>query len=100
VWEEARRYTPAMARRLVVRAGLDVVAVSFLFASLVPLMYVVRAAQRGFPRLASSRGRSDIEVPSALVNGVLSGLLAGEAMLARRVSMPFGSSVLVTARKP
>lgn len=100
VWEEARRYTPAMARSLVMSAGLEISDVSFLFASLVPLMYLVRAAQRRFPASASLRGRSDIEVPSALVNTMLSGLLAGEAMLARRIAMPFGSSLLVTARKP
>jgi len=100
VWEEVRRYTPAMMRTLVAGAGLELVDVRFLFASLAPLMYVVRSAQRRFPRRNGPRPDSDIRVPPAPVNGLLTVVLAGEAALAGRLPMPFGSSLLVTARKP
>ena len=45
-WQEVRRYTPATARRLVEAAGLRAERVSFVFASLSPLIVVVRFAQR------------------------------------------------------
>jgi SAM-dependent methyltransferase len=100
VWEEARRYTPAMMRTLVAGAGLELLDVRFLFASLVPLMYAVRSAQRRFPRRDGPRPDSDIRVPPAPLNALLGMALAAEAMIGGRLPMPFGSSLLVTARKP
>ncbi len=100
VWEEARRYTPAMMRALVAGAGLELVDVRFLFASLAPLMFVVRSAQRRFPRRDGPRPDSDIRVPPAPVNRLLTAVLAGEAILGAKLPLPFGSSLLVTARKP
>ncbi len=46
VWQEARRYTPATARALAEHAGLEPLRVSFLFASVFPLMLGVRTMQR------------------------------------------------------
>ena len=100
VWEEQRRYTPAMMRALVAGAGLDLVDVRFLFASLAPLMFVARAAQRRFPRREGPRPDSDIRVPPAPLNALLTAILAAEAAVGGRLPMPFGSSLLVTARKP
>ena len=37
-WNEVRRYTPATARRLVEAAGLRAERVSFVFASVFPLV--------------------------------------------------------------
>ena len=99
VWEEKRRYTPAMARRLVEGAGLEPLRVSFLFASLFPLMLSVRLAQRALRPFRGVRPDADIAVPAAPVNAALTWLVRGEAALARRVPMPIGSSLLVVARK-
>lgn len=99
-WQEVRRYTPAAVRRLIASAGLHVERVDFLFASLLPLMFVVRMFQRLLRPVKGVRRDSDIRVPSALVNTALTWLVQGEAMLARRVPMPIGSSLLVVARKP
>ena len=98
-WQEVRRYTPATARRLVEGAGLGVERVSFLFASLFPLMLAVRSAQRVMRRFRELRPDTDIGVPSAPVNAALSAAVAAEAAVARRVRMPVGSSLLVVARK-
>ncbi len=100
VWDEQRRYTLASARTLVERAGLIPVRVAFLFASLVPLMLVTRTAQRLTLRFRQHREDSDITLPPWPVNAALSLLLAIEAWVARRWTMPIGSSVLVVARKP
>jgi SAM-dependent methyltransferase len=100
VWEEVRRYTPEMARRLVTGAGLAVLNVSFLFATLAPLIYLARAAQRRFPPAGTPRANADMRVPRRPLNRMLTWTLLAEAALARHVPMPFGSSLLVTARKP
>ncbi len=100
VWGEIRRYTPRRAACLIEDAGLQAVRIAYLFASLAPLMLAVRRAQRVMRRFRESTGDSDLTVPPAPVNAILTGLVKGEAALARRLSMPFGSSLLIVARKP
>jgi SAM-dependent methyltransferase len=99
-WQEFRRYTPATARHLAEQAGLRVERVQFLFAALVPLMLAVRGMQRLLRPVRSPRVDADIAVPSAPVNDTLAWVLRQEAALAKRIAMPFGSSLLVVARKP
>ena len=99
LWQEERRYTPASARALAEQAGLEPVRVSFLFASVFPLMLGVRAMQRLTRPFREPRPDADIGMPVAPVNAALSAIVSGEAALARRVSMPVGSSLLVVARK-
>jgi ubiquinone/menaquinone biosynthesis C-methylase UbiE len=99
-WREFRRYTPAMARRLVEDAGLRTERTTFLFASVFPLVYVRRVVQRIVRRWRGPRPSADIAVPPRVVNAALAALVAMEAALARRVQMPVGSSLLVVARKP
>jgi ubiquinone/menaquinone biosynthesis C-methylase UbiE len=100
VWNEVHRYTAASARALVARAGLEPVRVSYLFASLFPLMLGARVAQRLTRRFREEpRADGDIAVPFAPVNAALTAALNVEAALQRRVEMPVGSSLLVVARK-
>ena len=98
-WQEVRRYTPAMARKLFAQAGLTVERVSFLFGSLFPLMLTVRAVQRLLRPFRTYRPDTDIAIPSGPVNGVLTAVLMAEARIARMVPMPIGSSLLVVGRK-
>ena len=100
VWQEVRRYTRASARRLVESADLRAERVDFLFASLFPLMLAVRSMQRLLRPVRGLRADTDIAVPAAPINSALTWLVQQEAALARRVSMPIGSSLLVVARKP
>ena len=99
VWGERRRYTLQSGARLIEDAGLEVVRIAYLFASLVPMILAVRMAQRMLRPLRELSGDADLTVPPAAVNAILSGLVRGEATLARRVPMPFGSSLLVVAKK-
>jgi ubiquinone/menaquinone biosynthesis C-methylase UbiE len=100
VWNEVHRYTAATATALVVRAGLEPVRVSYLFASLFPLMLGARVLQRLTRRFREEpRADSDIGVPPAPVNAALTAAVRVEAALQRRVAMPVGSSLLVVARK-
>jgi SAM-dependent methyltransferase len=100
VWGEQRRYTRASGTRLVEAAGLEVVRVGYLFASLVPMMLTVRMVQRVLRTFREPHGDVELTVPPAPINAMLAGLVRGEAALARRLPMPFGSSLLVVARKP
>src|SRR6185436_18663495 len=99
-WGELRRYTPERARRLLARAGLEPVRIAYLFASLMPMMLAVRRVQLVLRRFREPRGDEDLTVPMAPVNAALSAIVKGEAALSRRVPMPFGSSLLIVARKP
>jgi SAM-dependent methyltransferase len=100
VWSERRRYTPRTARALVESAGLRVERVSFVFAALFPLMFVVRTVQRVLRPLRARPSHSDMNVPWAPLNTGLMLLLDGEAALSRHVPMPIGTSLVVVARKP
>jgi len=100
VWGELRRYNRESAARLMDAAGLQAVRMSYLFASLLPLMLAVRLAQRVQRTWREPSGDADLTVPAAPVNAVLTGIVKGEAALARRVPMPFGSSLLIVGRKP
>jgi ubiquinone/menaquinone biosynthesis C-methylase UbiE len=100
VWGEVRRYTPASARSLMEGAGLEVERVAFLFASFFPILLAMRVAQRCTRPWREVSQQSDIRVPPAPVNAVLTALVVMESWLSRYVPMPFGSSMLVVARKP
>ena len=98
--EEVRRYTPARLRRVVEEAGFQIERLTFVNASLFPLMLPVRVAQRW--KSSGERvppGEFDISVPPAPVNAMLTGLVWLEAAALRGVNMPIGSSLLVLARK-
>jgi ubiquinone/menaquinone biosynthesis C-methylase UbiE len=99
VWKEVRRYTPGGVSALVASAGLQVERVSYMFATIFPLMLAVRLTQRWSRPYRRLRNDSDITVPVAPVNAVLTWMVKGEAVLARRIPMPIGSSLLVVARK-
>ena len=99
VWGERRRYTSATAARLVASASLEPVRVAYLFASLLPLMLAVRTGQKLMRFIRQPQGDADLTVPVAPVNETLTWLVRWEAALARRVPMPFGSSLLIVARK-
>jgi hypothetical protein len=99
--QEVRRYTPGQLRRLVEGAGFQVERLTFVNASLFPLMLPVRLAQRARSGGAPPPpGEFDISVPPAPINAALTGLLWLETAALRGINMPIGSSILCRARKP
>jgi SAM-dependent methyltransferase len=100
VWGELRRYTPGRAARLLDHAGLEPVRICFLFGSLLPLMLAVRMVQRVQRLWRTPRGDEDLRVPPAPINALLTAIVQAEAALARHVPIPFGSSLMIVARKP
>jgi SAM-dependent methyltransferase len=94
--EEVRRYTRGSLLRLLRSGGLEPVIARYAFASLFPMMLGVRILQRLRGARATAR---EITVPPPAINAVLSAVVRGEAALTRRLSPPFGSSILFLARK-
>lgn len=97
---EIRRYSRPGLRRVVERAGFDIVRVTYTNASLFPLMLAVRIVQQTAGLAPAQEAGLEITTPPAPVNAVLTLLLALEARALRYVDMPFGSSLLCLARKP
>jgi SAM-dependent methyltransferase len=103
-WPEVRRYTTGRMRSIVEGAGLRVEHLTYLFATLFPMMLGVRLVDRlisaGNGSSAGAESDWEMSVPASPVNAALTTMLAAEAQLSRHMPMPFGSSVLVVARKP
>ena len=96
--EEVRRYSRRHVLDLLESAGLEAVRVTYAFATLLPLVLAVRTAQKLW-RGHTVAGEREITVPPAPVNAALSFVLSLEAALARYVPLPFGSSLVLLARK-
>lgn len=97
-WQEVHRYSRRTAKQLVAGSALELRQLSYLFASLVPILLPTRLVQR-VTRPFRNRLDIDIAVPAAPINATLTGMLTMEAALARHVPMPVGSTLLVVARK-
>jgi SAM-dependent methyltransferase len=98
-----RRYRRAELRERVEGAGLEIKTLFHFMAPLVPLLVLGRALGRALPGArasAAARRRAEMSVIPGL-NGLLGALLAIERrVLARGWALPFGSSLLVVARRP
>jgi hypothetical protein len=89
-----RRYTAAQLRAVVEHAGFTTVRVSYFNTLLFPLLLAARA----WKRLRGDRGH-DLRHPAASVNWLLEHVFAFERHLVPRVALPFGSSLLLIARR-
>jgi SAM-dependent methyltransferase len=99
--EEVRRYTPRRLRWIVERGGFRVERLSFAHAAILPMLLPVRVWHRFSARNGSvPAGESEIALPSAPVNAMLTGLVSLEARALRLMNMPIGSSLMCLARKP
>ena len=94
---EVRRYSKATLRRVLEHAGFRIERMTYTNATLLPLVAGVRLAQRISGHQESA---SEISVPPAPINALLSGVLAAESVALRFVDMPAGSSLLCVAVKP
>ena len=98
--EEVRRYTKPLVRQALSRAGLVAERITYTNFSLFPLMLATRSWQRLRGADRPEALTAEITVPSAPVNDALTAVLSLEARALRLTDFPFGSSLLVLARKP
>jgi SAM-dependent methyltransferase len=100
-----RRYTRPRAVAVVEASGLEVLRASYAFTSTFPLFVAERTARRLKRRLRSKVAVEAADVVALpriprLLDRVLSGLGGVDERLLRRRDLPFGSSVVLAARKP
>ena len=96
---EVRRSTRRRLRRLLTRAGFRVTRLTYSNATLFPLMLAIRTGQRLMGLATPEEAGTDVVLPPAPLNALLSLLLRIEARALRVVDMPIGSSLLCVARK-
>jgi SAM-dependent methyltransferase len=102
-----RRYREAGLRAVLEKSGFEVVHSTHFMATLVPLVWLHRrapAAPAGSGPAGEERPRDRVQRElrlSRFANRALEAALAPElALLTRGASLPFGSSLIVLARKP
>ena len=89
-----RRYTAHALRDVAVRAGLRVARVTYFNTLLFPGIVAARLLKRGY------RGRGhDLDESPPYLNAPLERLFALERHLVPRYTLPFGSSLLMFARR-
>ena len=93
VTQAARRFSLAEMRGLVHGAGLDLVRATGAYSFLVPPAAVMGVFERG-------KNKSDVGRNEGGLGGVLGQVARAERALLRRVSLPFGLSVIAIGRKP
>ena len=102
-----RRYEPADLRHKLNEAGFEIDFLSQFMASIYPLLWFVRRI-RSLRRQTRNSDSADMDRALTLeelrilpiVNGLLTFVLMQEARLIRsRIALPFGSSLIVAARR-
>jgi 2-polyprenyl-3-methyl-5-hydroxy-6-metoxy-1,4-benzoquinol methylase len=94
-----RRYNREDLVRKLVTAGFEVKKASYFFASLFPIVYFFRKV-RDLLGCGAARQNADLKIPSHVLNAFLRFVVVLEAGLLKRVSLPFGSSLVCLAVKP
>jgi SAM-dependent methyltransferase len=91
-----RRYTKEDFSKKLKDAGFEVVKLSYAVFFLFPITWMVRMLEK------RRKGEAEAHLPSVpgWMNKLLIGLQSLEANLIRKVSLPWGSSVIVVAKKP
>ncbi|MFP8873074.1 MAG: class I SAM-dependent methyltransferase [Myxococcota bacterium] len=97
----SERYTATRVRALLEELGLEVELTTYRLCTLFPLVVLSRLPSLLRPRPDGSEARSDLHaVPAEGMNRTLYGVLRAEnALIARGVRFPFGSSVYAIGRK-
>jgi SAM-dependent methyltransferase len=97
---EVRRSTRRRLRAVLTRAGFIVSRLTYTNASLFPLMLAVRTGQRLMGLATPEEAGTDLALPLAPINALLSAVLWCESRALRVMDMPIGSSLLCVARRP
>jgi SAM-dependent methyltransferase len=91
------RYTRGEVETLLRESGFRVEHVSYANAALLPAAMLKKIGERLFP---PARPQSDLALRPGVFNGVLTRILAGEAVWVTRAGLPFGLSVFGAGVKP
>jgi SAM-dependent methyltransferase len=98
VYHSRERYTKKSLKNRLEAAGFRPVRATYFNFSLFPILFLIRSWQRLRPTQGGSP-QSDLKAAPRLVNALLYGILRLEAFLSRKISFPWGSSIVILARK-
>ncbi len=94
------RYRKKTLRNRVEAAGFEIIRLGYFNFFLFPAVLAVRLLERrGGNRTGDTPARSDLKPVARIPNALLTGVLSIEAALTRRISLPWGSSILCLAIK-
>lgn len=93
--EHRRRYTRATLRDRLERAGFQVTMLSYYNAALFPPIAALRIMRR---LLRGTEARADVGAVPAPINALLRTVFAAERHVLGRLPLPFGLSLIATAR--
>lgn len=91
-----RRYRRDELQEKLRSAGYEIAHLAYVNGLVLPLVLLAR----GLARVRSHRGHQEMELPSPLVNGLVSWLCYAEEALVRRDLLPIGMTLVALARKP
>jgi ubiquinone/menaquinone biosynthesis C-methylase UbiE len=93
-----RRYTAQGLRDIAQRAGFGVEHISYTVTSLLPAIALIRRLERLTKRRNHAPQADVVPVPS-IINQTLLAMMDFETQIVRRLSLPFGVTVVAVARK-
>jgi SAM-dependent methyltransferase len=95
-----RRYTLREIETLIIAAGLRVVSVRYFFSSLVPFLLFRKFV---YKKTRNQNSNNQTEVwglrPHPVLNTALMRMLTAERTLQKKISFPFGGSIVLVAEK-
>jgi SAM-dependent methyltransferase len=94
-----RRYLRRSLVSVLERAGFEIELCSYVMSAILPAALLVRLSERWRPPPALPRPSGYQALP-AVLNGLLSRLVAIDGWLLRWTALPFGLSLLAVARRP
>ena len=94
------RFTRRELRAKLGAAGFRICRLAHWNTVLFPAVVAVRLARRGGARLDDTQARSDIHLPPAPINALLTVIIRLEARLLDLIDLPYGSSVFTVSQKP
>lgn len=99
-WDEVlhhrRRYNKRMLEKVLIKEGFEVVKISYLYSFLIFPAFIIRSIKKLIPGKSYS---SDFKLTFPIVNKLMVLACDLERMLMMRASIPFGTSLVVLARK-
>jgi ubiquinone/menaquinone biosynthesis C-methylase UbiE len=94
-----RRYSKRRLLDLMNTKPVELIRITHLFASVLPLVVAYRVLQPYWKRRASDAPKSDVKPLPKIINEALFNVSNFERRLLKRFDLPFGSSILALARK-
>lgn len=96
VHHHKRRYTKKYLENLIIKSGLTISYATYFNTLLFPIVYSIRIVNKIF----NKNWASGVNTPSPIINWILQHVFHLEIPLLNMISLPFGVSILVLAKKP